>query len=80
MTVTIITVISVILGGVIGYYCDFAKNIVVGGFFGLTIGWGVGEIIKFVRNANIGSYTGYRYKFQNKEFMKTFYDQNPHLT
>ncbi|MCK4489852.1 MAG: hypothetical protein KAU23_06305 [Anaerolineales bacterium] len=78
--VTIITIISIILGGLIGYYSAFVKNIVVGGFFGLIIGWGVGEIIKFVMNANIGSYTGYRYKFQNKEFMKAFFDQNPHLS
>lgn len=79
-TVTIITIISIILGGLIGYYGAFVKNIVVGGFFGLIIGWGVGEIIKFVMNANIGSYTGYRYKFQNKEFMKAFFDQNPYLS
>ena len=79
-TVTIITVISVILGGLIGYYSAFVKNLVVGGFFGLIIGWGVGEIINFVMNANIGSYTGYCYKFQNRAFMKAFFDQNPHLS
>jgi hypothetical protein len=80
ITVTIITVISIILGGLIGYSGDFVENIVVGGFFGLIIGWGVGEIVKFVMVANIGSYTGYRFKFRNKEFMKAFYDQNPHLS
>lgn len=81
LTAIIITVISVIIGGAIGSSSTYADgSMTLGAFFGLILGAVIGEIIKYMLEANIGSYTGHRYKFRNEEFMKAFNQLNPHLS
>ena len=79
-TKTIITILAVIIGGAIGYYTTYdGVALFFGAFLGMIAGAIIGGSIEYVMEGNIGSYSGYKYKFRNKEFMKAFQDLNPHL-
>ena len=69
-----------LLGSAIGFIPSSDEGgLLVGGLIGLIVGGVLEEIIKAIMDGNLGSYSGYRYKFKNKEFMRAFHELNPHL-
>lgn len=79
-TKTIITILAVIVGGAIGYYTTYdGETVFFSGLIGLFAGIIIGGLIDYIMEGSIGKYSGYEYKFRNKEFMKAFHELNPHL-